>query len=178
MEILNIEFKAATDQLNQLEAILQKLNPIFIGEDHQVDTYFNVPSGRLKLREGNIENALIHYQRENTAGSKLSHVLLYQHKPEDTLKEMLVNSLGVKAVVDKTRRIYVIENVKFHFDKVNDLGTFIEVEAIDKDGTIGRQLIQEQCDGYAALFNIADEDFVAVSYSDLVMQRQENASYK
>ncbi len=171
MAILNIEFKAVTNKPNELEALLQKQAPVFIGEDHQVDTYFNVPSGRLKLREGNIENALIHYQRENKAGSKSSHVLLYQHKPENTLKEMLVNSLGVKAVVDKTRRIYFIENVKFHFDKVKDLGTFIEVEAIDKDGTIGRQLLQEQCDGYAAFFNIAVEDFVAVSYSDLVMQQ-------
>ena len=57
-------------------------------------------------------------------------MLLYHHKLEATLKEILVNSLGVKAVVVKTRQIYFIENVKFHFDKVKDLGTFIEVEAI------------------------------------------------
>ncbi len=170
MSFLNIEFKAVTNKPDELEALLQQQAPVFIGEDHQVDTYFNVPFGRLKLREGNIENALIHYERENTAGSKSSHVLLYQHKPGDTLKEMLVNSLGVKAIVDKTRRIYFIENVKFHFDKVKDLGTFIEVEAIDKDGTIGKQLLQEQCDRYAALLGIDVKDFVAVSYSDLAMQ--------
>ncbi|MEP7145004.1 MAG: class IV adenylate cyclase [Ferruginibacter sp.] len=171
MGILNIEFKAATDQLAELEVLLQQYDPLFIGEDHQVDTYFNVASGRLKLREGNIENALIQYERVNSAGSKSSHVLLYQHQPGSALKEMLVNSLGIKAVVDKKRRIYFIGNVKFHFDIVKDIGTFVEVEAIDKDGTIGKEMLQEQCNKYAVLFNIEATDYIAVSYSDLVMEK-------
>jgi adenylate cyclase class IV len=64
---LNFEFKARTDNLDFFEEKLQSLNPLFIGEDHQKDTYFNVTKGRLKLREGTIENALIHYKRNNTA---------------------------------------------------------------------------------------------------------------
>jgi predicted adenylyl cyclase CyaB len=171
MSILNIEFKAGTNKLAALEALLQQHNPVFIGEDHQVDTYFNVATGRLKLREGNIENALIHYERENTAGTKSSHVLLYQHQPDKTLKEILTKSLGIKAVVDKKRKIYFINNVKFHFDTVNGLGTFIEVEAIDKDGSIGKEKLQAQCDEYAALFNIDKADFCALSYSDMILQK-------
>src|SRR5204862_1649842 len=154
MPVLNIEFKATTNKLEELEALLQQHDPLFIGEDHQVDTYFNVPAGRLKLREGNIENALIHYERENTAGSKSSHVLLYQHQPDKALKEILIKTLGIKAIVDKKRKIYFINNVKFHFDTVEGLGTFVEVEAIDKDGTIGKEKLQAQCDEYAALFGI------------------------
>ena len=169
MPILNIEFKAATNRLNELETLLKQYNPVFIGEDHQVDTYFNVDKNRLKLREGNIENALIHYERENTAGSKSSHVLLYQHQPDKTLKEILIKTLGIKAVVDKKRKIYFISNVKFHFDTVAGLGTFVEVEAIDKDGTIGRDKLQAQCDEYAALFNIEAADFCSHSYSDMIM---------
>ncbi len=68
---------------------LLKLNPILQREEHQVDTCFNVKIGRLKLREGNIENALINYTRENTADSKKSEVILYQRKPNKALKEML-----------------------------------------------------------------------------------------
>ena len=142
---------------------------MFIGEDHQVDTYFNVPAGRLKLREGNIENALIHYERENTAASKSSHVLLYSHRPDSSLKEILVKTLGIKAVVDKRRKIYFIDNVKFHFDTVAGLGTFLEVEAIDKDGTIGKEKLQSRCDHYARFFNIQPEEFIAVSYSDMIL---------
>ncbi len=59
MSILNFEFKAKTEDLDDLEKKLLILNPTFIGEDNQTDTYFNVTQGRLKLREGNIENALI-----------------------------------------------------------------------------------------------------------------------
>ena len=170
MAILNIEFKAATNKLAALEALLQEQQPLFIGEDHQVDTYFNVVTGRLKLREGDIENTLIRYHRENTAGSKASSVLLYHLQPDPSLKEILIGTLGVKAVVDKRRKIYFIDNVKFHFDTVEGLGTFVEVEAIDKDGTIGVEKLQAQCDHYAAFFNISPKDFIAVSYSDMILQ--------
>ena len=171
MSILNIEFKATTKNLAALEALLLQHNPVFIGEDHQIDTYFNVAVGRLKLREGNIENALIHYERENTAGAKSSHILLYQHQPDKTFKEILIKTMGIKAVVDKRRKIYFINNVKFHFDTVEGLGTFVEVEAIDKDGSIGKEKLQAQCDEYAALLGIAAEDFCALSYSDMILQK-------
>ncbi len=169
MSILNIEFKASTNKLAALETILQQHNPLFIGEDHQIDTYFNVATGRLKLREGNIENALIHYEREDFAGAKSSHVLLYQHQPDKTLKEILIKTLGIKAVVDKRRKIYFINNVKFHFDTVEGLGTFVEVEAIDKDRSFGKEKLQEQCDEYAVLFNIKASDFCSLSYSDMIL---------
>jgi predicted adenylyl cyclase CyaB len=171
MSILNIEFKAKTNKLAALETLLQKLDPLFIGEDRQVDTYFNVQSGRLKLREGNIENALIHYEREDFAGAKSSHVLLYQHQPDKTLKDILIKTLGVKAIVDKRRKIYFINNVKFHFDTVDGLGTFVEVEAIDKEGSIGKEKLQAQCDEYAALFGIKAEGYCSLSYSDMVLQK-------
>lgn len=170
MSILNIEFKASTNNLAALEELLLRHNPLFIGEDHYIDTYFNVPSGRLKLREGNIENALIHYERENTAGSKSSHVMLYHHLPDKALKEILIKTLGIKAIVDKRRKIYFIDNVKFHFDTVK-MGTFVEVEAIDKDGNIGKEKLQAQCDEYAALFNIEAKDYCALSYSDMILQK-------
>lgn len=169
MSILNIEFKAKSNDIIAAENILLQHNPTFIGEDHQVDTYFNVANGRLKLREGNIENALIHYERENTAGSKSSQVLLYQHQPDKNLKDILTKALGIKAILDKKRKIYFIDNVKFHFDTVQNLGTFIEVEAIDKNGSIGKEKLQEQCDFYAATLGVKKEDFMAVSYSDMIM---------
>jgi len=166
---INFEFKASTENLGLLEQILVGLNPIFIGEDHQIDTYFNTNIGRLKMREGNIENALIHYEREDFAAAKQSNVLLYSHQPNTTLKTILTKSNGIKVIVDKLRRIYFIDNVKFHFDIVKNLGTFIEVEAIDKDGTIGIEKLQEQCNHYAQLFNIAPSSFINVSYSDLLL---------
>lgn len=166
---LNFEFKARAHNLAELEQKLQTLLPIFIGEDLQTDTYFNVPNGRMKLREGNIENALIHYRRSNIAGAKQSDVILYQHEPNAGLKNALVAALGIKTVVEKRRKIYFVENVKFHFDQIRGLGSFIEVEAIDKDGLIGIEKLKEQCNFYTDFFEIDPKNIVAESYSDLIL---------
>ncbi|GAB4093468.1 class IV adenylate cyclase [Flaviaesturariibacter terrae] len=171
---LNFEFKAKTSRLDELEAALQARAPRFVGEDAQTDTYFNVPHGRMKLREGNIENSLIHYQRHNIAGAKQSDVLLYEHAPAPRLKAILSTALGVKVVVDKRRRIYFVDNVKLHFDRVAGLGTFVEVEAIDLDGSIGIEKLQQQCREYAAFFGIEDGDYMSESYSDLIMAREKD----
>ena len=169
MTHLNIEFKARTKNLKELEEKLLSLNPILIGEDHQKDTYYDVSIGRLKLREGNIENALIWYQREDVGGAKQSDILLYKHAPDDALKKILIKLHGIKIIVDKIRKIYFVENVKFHFDVVEGLGTFVEVEAIDSTGEIGIEKLKEQCNFYINFFQIEDEDFMKKSYSDMMM---------
>ncbi len=168
---LNFEFKAKANDLGLLEKRLQSLHPRFEGTDQQTDTYFEVPNGRLKLREGPIENALIHYNRINSAGAKRSDVILYQHSRDAQLKEALIASLGVKVVVAKKRKIYFVDNVKFHFDEVTGLGKFIEVEAIDISGGIGIIKLKEQCAYFAAFFGIREEDYIADSYSDLLLHK-------
>src|SRR5690606_8351285 len=117
MSHINFEFKARASDIAALEQKLLELNPIYIGEDLQVDTYFNVEKGRLKLREGTIENSLIYYERSNIAGAKQSDVLLYPHTPEKVLKDILTKAHGILVIVHKTRSIYFIDNVKFHFDR-------------------------------------------------------------
>jgi predicted adenylyl cyclase CyaB len=170
MQVTNVEWKARRKDIDILEEKLLTLSPKFIGEDHQVDTYFSVVKGRLKLREGTIENSLIYYERNNVADSKQSNVLLYPFPPNSSLKEILVKVHGIKAIVDKTRKIYFIDNVKFHFDKVEDLGTFIEVEAINSGG-ISVEKLKEQCNFYADFFEIQNSDYESVSYSDLIMEQ-------
>jgi len=170
MKILNYEFKARTNRLDELESKLLPLNPVFKGVDFQIDTYFNVSLGRLKLREGNIENSLIYYQREDFAGAKQSDVLMYKHNPDKALKEILTRSNGIKVVVEKQRKIYFVENVKFHFDTIAGLGTFAEVEAIDLTGDIGIERLKEQCAYYADLFEIGNDDYLSLSYSDLILE--------
>ena len=168
MSLRNIEFKARVLSIEELENRLLSLSPRCIGLDHQIDTYFNTPNGRLKLREGNIENALIHYERENTAGSKESKIILYQHQPSPALKEILTKTLGIKIVVDKKRKIYFIENVKFHFDEVASLGQFTEVEVIDETGTMSLESLRETCEHNRKFLGIREEELLEGSYSDLL----------
>ena len=168
MSVINFEFKARSADNDALEKKLLTLDPQFIGEDLQVDTYFNVSNGRLKLREGKIENALIWYERKNEAEAKVSKILLYQHAPDPSLKIILIKVLGIKVVVEKKRRIYFIGHIKFHFDTVPGLGTFVEVEAIDRTGDIGLPQLQQDCEKYASLFNIQSNDYIPHSYSDMI----------
>lgn len=170
MNIRNFEFKARVPDITPFEEMLLKEQPVFKGIDHQIDTYFNVPKGRLKLREGNIEHALIQYDREDLAGSKLSRVVLYRHSPDPALKQILTHQFGVKAIVDKHRKIYFIGNVKFHFDRVEGLGQFIEVEAIDSENKLSTGELKKQCDGYFQFFGLKAEALQDRSYSDMLLQ--------
>jgi predicted adenylyl cyclase CyaB len=175
MNIKNYEFKARVDDLEKYESKLLTLNPELRGVDNQTDTYFNVKNGRLKLREGNIENSLINYNRENVADSKLSEVILYKHEPDKALKDILEIQLGIKTVVSKRRKIYFINNVKFHFDIVDNLGTFIEVEAIDNNNEFTVEQLKEQSEYYFNFFGLKKSDLIGKSYSDLI---EENSSFK
>jgi len=172
MGILNVEIKAKSENQSEIRELIKSKNAINKGVDHQIDTYFNVGQGRLKLREGNIENNLIHYIRENKEGPKQSKITLFKSDPESTLKEILTNSIGVLTVVNKKREIYFIENVKFHIDTVKNLGTFIEIEAIDKNGTIGEDKLLMQCEYYLELFGIPKKNLISVSYSDLILNNK------
>lgn len=88
------------------------------------------------------------------------------------MKEILTRSLGILAEVDKIRDIFFIENVKFHLDTVKDLGTFVEIEAIDDHGIIGKYKLLEQCGYYLKLFDINEEDLLEDSYSDMIKRQK------
>ncbi len=171
MAVVNVEIKARCDDPGPIRAVLRERGARFVGEDHQIDTYFNVPRGRLKLREGAIEHALIFYERTNQSGPKRSDVWLYRPEADPALKALLTAALGVRIIVDKRREICFIDNVKFHIDRVEGLGAFVEIEAIDEDGSIGEEALRAQCEAYLRLFRISPEDLVALSYSDLLSDR-------
>lgn len=169
MAHLNVEIKARTSRSAELEQILEAEKARFVGVDHQLDTYFKVPKGRMKLRQGTIEKTLIHYQRPDQTGPKQSDVTLHHPEADISLKEVLENALEILVVVDKQRAIYFIDNVKFHIDTVAGLGNFVEIEAIDQDGSIGLEQLQLQCSHYMRLLGIQDTDLIDRSYSDMLL---------
>ncbi len=169
----NVEIKARTNNTAGIHDWLKKAGARYLGEDHQVDTFFQLPEGkgRLKLREGNLENALIHYHRPNRKGPKTAEVSLYKPTEGKSLKEVLTRALGTKVIVDKQRHIYFIGNVKFHIDEVKNLGAFVEIEAIDEDGSIGLENLREQCSHFMKQLGIEKRDLVDVAYADLLLNK-------
>jgi predicted adenylyl cyclase CyaB len=171
MRVINVEIKARCSDPGQVRAVLRQRNARFAGLDRQVDTYFRVSEGRLKLREGNIENALIYYHRPNQAGPKTSDVLLHPATPGSGLKEILAAALGELVAVDKQREIYYLDNVKIHLDRIESLGEFVEIEAAG-DEHADRGALLAQCQELMAAFGIREEDLVSESYGDLLLKQR------
>lgn len=162
----NIEIKAHYKNLEKARTIARRLEAKHVGLDHQVDTYFHTPKGRLKLRESSLSGAmLIPYLRSDLSGPKKSHYALLNTQDPILVKQLLTEMLGVETVVEKHRDIYLADNVRIHIDNVMGLGTFIEFEAVyqdiaqePKEHEKVRRLIQE--------FEIADSDLIQGSYRE------------
>lgn len=174
MSINIIEIKARCQSPEKIHKILKANKATYKGMDHQVDTYFQSNNGRLKLRQGTIENTLIFYNRPDQEGPKLSKVVLHKPTEPKSLNEVLTAAMDVKVVVDKQRHIYFIDNVKFHVDEVKGLGSFAEIEAIDETDTISIDVLQKQCDDYMMLLEIEQSDLIHHSYSDMLILRKKN----
>jgi len=172
--MINVEIKAkaTVDQQAFIRNVLHFQGAVFKGTDNQTDTYFKVSNGRLKLRQGIIENCLIQYERQDQNGPKVSKYTL-AHLPvaaTANVLEALKRSAGVLIVVDKVREIYYIDNVKIHLDMVRDFGTFVEIEARDEHETIGKTKLEEQTRRLMLDFKIKAEDLISDSYSDMLLK--------
>jgi predicted adenylyl cyclase CyaB len=133
-----------------------------------VDTYFEVPRGRLKLREEPDAAAhLIAYERPDLAAQKESRYRLIEVPEPAQLKEALAVVLGIKVVVSKDRRLFVLGDVRIHLDNVANLGDFIEFEGVAANG--GDPIaFAEVLEDLRRSFGIRDEDLLRESYSDLL----------
>ena len=120
-----------------------------------IDTYFNVPDGRLKLREYNGRAELIAYKRVET-GLKKSEFFICEVDP--AVKTVLSFVLGEIGEVSKIRALFSNGKTRIHIDKVDGLGDFIEIEAPTEDEV---KAIMRRLD-------ILDKDLIAKSYIDLL----------
>lgn len=170
---LNIEIKARCPDPAAVRQYLQANKAVYIGTDEQTDTYFHTINGRLKLREGVIENNLIFYERPDQAGPKNSSFHLVKVEDAGGLKDALASSMGIKVVVRKKREIYYIQNVKFHIDEVPGLGAFVEIEAGNLLHDLAKEKLQEQCAFYMHELDIHPKDLLETSYSDMLIKNME-----
>jgi adenylate cyclase class 2 len=165
-----MELKARVHDLNSLREKLIALKAELVGTFRQVDTYFETPMGRLKLREveGSDRAMLVYYEREDIAGPKVSNVFILEVKKLIAFKRLLKKALKVRAIVDKVREIYRYEGTQIHLDMVKNLGPFIEFEretALDLPAVKrGRETLEK----LMAKLEVSRENLEESSYSDLV----------
>jgi predicted adenylyl cyclase CyaB len=169
----NLEIKSRYSNHRLALGVVKKLNAKYIGVLNQRDTYFNVKSGRLKMRVINNKSyELIHYIRANSKSARLCNYEIFKLKNHKQFFVILKKSLGVKCVIVKKRILYIYENVRIHIDTVKNLGKFLEFEVVckdkkDKAGSVDKMhfLMNE--------FKIKKTSIVPQSYSDLILGRNE-----
>jgi adenylate cyclase, class 2 len=163
----DITIKARCVNPEEAESILHQLNAVYQGVDMQKDTYYETEYGKLKHRQGNIENVLIQYKRHQLEGVKKTEVLLYLKNPSALTLEAVCGNKKVLKEIQKLRKIFFIDNVKFHIDQVKGIGCFLEIEAIDLDGSVGEEVLLQQCNYYRELLHIEDHDLIQDAYFEL-----------
>jgi len=156
--------KARLAHAEETENILIKMNAKFIGLDLQTDHYFETSVGRLKWREATIENLITHYER--LANSDLERTIVYRydlHPTQAQIDELFQNHKKI-GTTKKERKIYLIDNVKIHIDKLSNDEEFIEIEAIDRDNLFTEDELRNQCLDIKTILKISDHDLIPTGY--------------
>ena len=167
----NIEIKAVARAFDDQLAIAAKLATAGPTVQVQRDTFFVVPTGRLKLREiEGREAELIQYVRPDRVEPEASEYTIVKVPDPCALLTALSRSLGIRGVVEKHRTVFLQSETRIHFDQVRGLGEFIELEVVCDSSDTHDQGYRVATDLMQALM-IDDSDLIACAYIDLLEQR-------
>jgi predicted adenylyl cyclase CyaB len=166
----NFELKAVAHDLGRLRRTLRALGAKRQRPLAQTDTYFSVPSGRLKLRQrkGGRTAELLVYLRPDARRARASE---YQKLPVSDAPGLLKLFRGMfteDVCVRKTRDLWMLGETRVHLDRVDGLGAFVEIE-VPFEGGAGparqtmTRLVRE--------LGIARADVLDRSYADLLANR-------
>lgn len=163
----NIEFKASCPDPESIRHLLRKRKIRRDCRMHQIDTYFQVPLGRLKLREiDGLRAELIHYHRADQAAARESDYVVVEVPEAAALKLALDRALGTWVVVDKVRELYLWRRTRVHLDQVVDLGTFVELETVITDQSPADA--QLECEQIREALGVPTSDMLTGSYADML----------
>jgi len=161
----NLEIKARYQSLLLAKRIATGIGARYVGTLRQTDTYFKLPSGRLKLRENDGKKfELIYYRRANAKRSRYSNYIVVPLLDATAAKQMFRWLYGVSAVVRKKRILFLYRNARIHIDSVDGLGCFVEFEVIVNRG---KKQARELMSILRRSFRIDPFSLVPGSYSDL-----------
>jgi adenylate cyclase class IV len=176
--VRNFEIKCRYPRQREAERIsINEIGAAFSGRLEQTDVYFNVPSGRLKLRynrfyppKGSVStnDQLIFYDRADEKLPRTSSYEILALSDGPGVEKFLARAFGVKVRVRKSRKLFLTEALRIHIDSVRSLGKFLEFELIvSPENSMAR--CRKRMRDLITLFRIESEQIVPCSYSDLVV---------
>jgi len=112
---------------------------------------------------------LIFYHRGNSSGPKLSDYQITEVSDSNVLKSVLSKANGVRSIVKKVRTLYFSGQTRIHFDSVEKLGNYIELEVVlsDNDSKAYGTAMSEQL---MRQLKIQKEHLIDFAYVDLLEQ--------
>jgi predicted adenylyl cyclase CyaB len=162
----NLELKARIADLEEARELAAAIGAVRQGTEEQVDQYFSVPAGRLKLRRSSLDGAhLIVYQRPDDHGARVARFHRLPVADPDGLEAVLSAMFGRAARVAKQRDVWWWQDVRIHLDRVQGLGSFVEFEArLDRIGDPAEARRRIERLGHE--FGITAGDAIAGSYGE------------
>ena len=113
---------------------------------------------------------MIHYDRPDTEGPKLSTYDKIDTNEPELLEKILTNSIGIKGEVRKTRHLFIYEQTRIHLDDVDKLGYFLEFEvclkpeqSLEHGTNIAENLMK--------VFEIKSENLITGAYMDKLLKK-------
>jgi len=167
----NIEIKARVRDFSHFKTRAEKLSDAPLEVINQEDVFFNIRSGRLKLRIlAKDRGQLIHYNRPDQDGPKRSDYQIYETSNPESLRNVLALSYGVRGIVKKVRYLYMVGQTRIHLDDVEGLGQFMELEVVMQEGQSDADG-QSIAEGLMAGLGVESNDLLNVAYMDLLEKR-------
>jgi adenylate cyclase, class 2 len=164
----NIEFKSELRNLAAARCQCQVLGAKHGGLLQQTDTYFRMADGRLKKREMPGEPAQwILYHRPDRIVPRMSNYTILNN--EQARRRWGTHGLKQWLVVRKRRDLWLLGDVRIHLDDVENLGCFIEFEALVSrrfDVQMCQRSVAELREVFAPLLG----EPISRSYCDLLEQ--------
>ncbi len=167
----NIEIKTPLTGRAQTEEKLLSIGANLEWTRKQVDTFFNAPSGWLKLREAaGCPAELISDRRSvGDSGPRESDYDILRLEEARELSSVLEHSLGILGIVEKQRALWLYRNTRVHLDRVKGLGDFLELETVLAEIDAGEGTAESE--EVISLLELNKELFISVPYLEL-LQRQ------
>jgi predicted adenylyl cyclase CyaB len=164
----NIEIKARVRDVARLSEAAARLSDAPVEVLQQEDTFFAVPHGRLKLRIfAGGTGELIFYRREDRHGPKSSDYFISKVSDPQLLCAVLSRALGVRGIVRKKRRLFLIGQTRVHLDEVEGLGSFVELEVVLRDNQPNQEG-EKTAQNLMQQLGIQDGDLLSGAYIDMM----------
>lgn len=165
---VNLEIKVPIKNLKKLTKIVENEGGKLIYSSRQIDVYYKVNNGRLKVRNSSGEKSVIYYERIEDGSERWSNFEVIKVDDPNVWIKFFDKFLQRLVVVDKQRTLYHLLNTRIHFDKVKGLGDFVELET---KVTNGKKKARQEFSMILDLLDLNPENQILNSYSDLILQK-------